>query len=98
MIYGPRQLTYSQFNTRVNRLANALQRLGLRRGDNISILQYNYPETYESLFASFKGGLGAVPINFRLHPKEFAYIIDHSESRAVVISPEFNQSLEPMWR
>jgi acyl-CoA synthetase (AMP-forming)/AMP-acid ligase II len=93
IIYGDRQSTYTQFNTRVNRLANALQRLGLRRGDNISILQYSYPETYESLFACFKGGWGAVPINFRLHPKEFAFIIDHSESRAIVLSPEFNQSI-----
>jgi acyl-CoA synthetase (AMP-forming)/AMP-acid ligase II len=93
IIYGDRQLTYAQFNARVNRLANALLGLGVRKGDNISILQYNYPETYESIFACFKGGMGAVPINFRLHPKEFAFIIDHSESRAVILSPEFNQSI-----
>ena len=91
--YGDRQLTYAQFNLRVNRLANALRGLDIRVGDNISILQYNYPETFESLFACFKAGLGAVPINFRLHPKEFAFIIDHSESRAVILSPEFNQSI-----
>ena len=93
IIYDDRQLTYAQFNARVNRLANAFQRLGLRKGDNVSILQYNYPETYESIFACFKAGLGAVPINFRLHPKEFAFIIDHSESRAVILSPEFNQTI-----
>ena len=93
IIRGDRLLTFSQFNTRVNKLANALRGLGAKKGDNISILQYNYPETYESLFACFKAGLGAVPINFRLHPKEFAFIIDHSESRAVILSPEFNQSI-----
>jgi acyl-CoA synthetase (AMP-forming)/AMP-acid ligase II len=93
IICGDRQLTYAKFNARVNRLANALQDLGVRKGDNISILQYNYPETYESIFACFKKGLGAVPINFRLHPKEFAFIIDHSESQVVILSPEFNQSV-----
>ena len=93
LIHGDRQFTYMQFNARVNRLANAFRRLGLKKGDNVAILQYNYPETYESLFACFKLGLGAVPINFRLHPKEFAFIIDHSESRAVVLSPEFNEAL-----
>ncbi len=92
-IHGARQLTYAQFNARVNRLANAFQRLGLKPGENVAILQYNYPETYESLFACFKSGLGAVPINFRLHPKEMAFIIDHSESRAVVLSPEFNDAI-----
>jgi acyl-CoA synthetase (AMP-forming)/AMP-acid ligase II len=89
-IHGDRKISYAQFSDRVNRLANALQRLGLKQGENVSILQHNQPETYESLFACFKSGIGAVPINFRLHPKEFAFIIDHSESKVVIISPEFN--------
>jgi acyl-CoA synthetase (AMP-forming)/AMP-acid ligase II len=92
-IHGDRQLSYTDFNTRVSRLANAFQRLGLKEGENVAILQYNYPQTYESLFACFKSGLGAVPINFRLHPREFAFIIDHSESRAVILSSEFNDSI-----
>ncbi|MEA2109070.1 MAG: long-chain fatty acid--CoA ligase [Pseudomonadota bacterium] len=93
IIHGERCFTYAQFNERTNRLANALSRQGLRRGDNVAILQYNYPETLESIFACFKTGIGAVPINFRLHPKECAFIIDHSQARAVIISSEFNESL-----
>jgi acyl-CoA synthetase (AMP-forming)/AMP-acid ligase II len=93
LIHGPKRLTYAQFDARVNRLAGGLGRLGLVKGDNVAILQYNYPETLESLFACFKAGFGSVPINFRLHPKEFAYIIDHSEAKAVIVSPEFNESI-----
>ncbi len=88
--YGSRKMTYAQFNARVNRLANALNRLGVRKGENVALLQYNYFQTLESLFACFKAGYGCVPINFRLHAKEFAFIIDHSESAAVILSPEFN--------
>ena len=91
--HGSKRLTYAQFNSRVNRLANALYRLDIKQGDNIAVLQYNYPETLESIFACFKTGCGAVPINFRLHPKEFAFIIDHSEARAVILSPEFNEAI-----
>jgi acyl-CoA synthetase (AMP-forming)/AMP-acid ligase II len=91
--YGPKKLTYSQFNSRVNCLANAFRNLGIRQGDNIALLQYNYPEMLESLFACFKAGCGAVPINWRLHPNEFAFIIDHSEAKAVVVSSEFNESI-----
>ena len=69
IIHGTRQITYAQLNARANRLANALCRLGLSQGANVAVLQYNCMETYESLFACFKSGLGAVPINFRLHPK-----------------------------
>jgi len=93
VVYGSRRLTYRQFNSRVNRLSKAFHRLGIKPGENVAILQYNYPEMLESMFACFKSGIGAVPINFRLHPKEFAYIIDHSEARAVVLSPEFNRSV-----
>jgi acyl-CoA synthetase (AMP-forming)/AMP-acid ligase II len=91
--YGTTKLTYAQFNARVNRLANALNRLGIRKGENVAILQYNYPQTLESMFACFKAGYGAVPINFRLHPNEFAFIIDHSESAAVILSSEFNEPI-----
>jgi len=91
--YGPKKLTYSEFNSRANRLANALYKLGVKQGDNIALLQYNYPEMLESMFACFKSGCGAVPINFRLHPKESAFIIDHSEAKAVILSPEFNEPI-----
>ncbi len=91
--HGTKKLTYAQFDARVNKLANALSSLGIRQGDNVAILQYNYPETLESLFACFKAGCGAVPINFRLHPKECAFIIDHSEAKAVILSGEFNEAV-----
>lgn len=91
--HGVRRLSYREFNSRTNRLSNALGRLGIRQGDRIAVLQYNYPETLESIFAAFKAGCSAVPINFRLHPKEFAFIIDHSGAKAVILSPEFNAAI-----
>ena len=91
--HGPKKLTYAEFNSQANRLANALYKLGIKQGDNIALLQYNNPEMLESMFACFKAGCGAVPINFRLHPNEFSFIIDHSESKAVILSPEFNEAI-----
>jgi acyl-CoA synthetase (AMP-forming)/AMP-acid ligase II len=91
--YGSIKWDYSQFNSQANRLANALYRLGIRQGDNIALLQYNNPEMLASMFACFKAGCGAVPINFRLHPNEFSFIIDHSDAEVVILSPEFNQAL-----
>ena len=90
---GNSMLTYAQVNTRVNKLANALTGLGIKKGENVSLLLYNCPQMLESMFAAFKAGLGAVPINFRLHPMEYAYIIDQSESKAVILSPEFNSDI-----
>jgi acyl-CoA synthetase (AMP-forming)/AMP-acid ligase II len=92
LVHGPKSLTYAQFDSRVNRLANALYRLGVKQGDNVAVMQHNYPETLESIFACFKAGCACVPINFRLHPNEFAFIIDHAEAKAVILSPEFNEA------
>ncbi len=93
LVHGAKRRTYREFNARTNQLANALCKLGVRKGDHVAILQYNYLETLEAIFACFKAGCAAVPINFRLHPREFAFIIDHAECKAVILSPEFNEPI-----
>ena len=91
--YGSKELTYAEFNARANRLANGLNKLGVQQGDNVAVLMYNCPEMLESMFACFKAGCGTIPINFRLHPREFAFIINHSEAKVVIISPEFSEAI-----
>jgi acyl-CoA synthetase (AMP-forming)/AMP-acid ligase II len=93
LIHGTKKWTYAQFNSRVNQLANALSRLDIRKKDNVALLQFNYPEMLECLFACFKAGCGVVPINWRLHPNEISFIIDHSDAKAVILSEEFDESV-----
>lgn len=90
IVHGSQKKTYAQFNARANKLANAFRRLGVSSGDNVALLMHNCPEMLESMFACFKAGLGAVPINFRLHPQEFTYIIDHSQAKVVVLTSDFS--------
>src|SRR3972149_3971907 len=91
--YGDYELSYQQANERINKLANGLRGLGIQKGSNVAILLHNCPEFLETLFACFKAGLGSVPINFRLHPKECSFIIDNSEAVAVVLGEDFRDSL-----
>lgn len=91
--YGDDEWTYQQANDRINKLANGLTRLGIRKGENVAILLHNCPEFLETLFACFKAGIGTVPINFRLHPRECSFIIDNSEAVAVVLGDDFRDSL-----
>lgn len=91
--YGDYELTYQETNERINQLANALIGLGIKKGSNVAILLHNCPEFIETLFACFKAGIGPVPINFRLHPKECSFIIDNSEAIAVVLGDDFRDSL-----
>jgi len=91
--YGDYELSYQQANERINKLANGLKGLGIQKASNVAILLHNCPEFLETLFACFKAGLGSVPINFRLHPKECSFIIDNSEAVAVVLGEDFRDSL-----
>jgi acyl-CoA synthetase (AMP-forming)/AMP-acid ligase II len=94
LAYRSSELTYEEFNSRSEALGSALRRLGLRKGDRVAILQHNCPQFLESLYASFKAGLVVVPLNVRLHPNELAYIIGHSETKAVMFSEEFKETLD----
>ena len=93
IVYGKCSWDYAQFNERVNRLANALSTLGIVQGDHVALLMHNEPQMLEAMFACFKMGCAAVPINFRLHPSEYVYIINHCAAKAVICSPQFNKAL-----
>ncbi len=80
-----RSLTYAQWDERATRLANGLLGLGLRKGDRVALLAYNAIEWLEIYVALARAGLVAVPINFRLAGPEIAYIVQHSEARAVIV-------------
>ncbi len=89
-----RSLTYIQWQQRSNRLANGLLGLGLVKGDRVALLAYNAAEWMELYAALAAAGLVAVPINFRLTPLEIAYIVQHSEARAIVAQDELTDRLD----
>ncbi|MAE63736.1 MAG: AMP-dependent synthetase [Phycisphaeraceae bacterium] len=93
IVHGDQTWTYDAFDRRANQMANALRDLGVKPGDHVALLMFNGAEMLEAMFAAFKLGAAAVPINFRLHPNEYAYIIDHSESAVVFCSPQFSGPL-----
>ena len=88
-VCGDQAVTYRQFDSRVNRLANALRTLDVQPRENVAILMVNCPQMLEVMFAAFKAGCGAVPINFRLHPNESAYIIDNSQASVLFVTTDF---------
>lgn len=82
-------MTYHRINERINRLANSLIELGFKRGDRVAALLYNSPRAVETRFALMKAGLCMVPINIRQSEEENTYIINHSESEAIIFDDEY---------
>jgi fatty-acyl-CoA synthase len=89
LVYGDTRLTYSQFNARINRLAHALMDIGVRKGSRVATLSFNCNQFLEAYFALAKIGAISVPLNFRLHPEELTYIVDHSEAEAFITGEAF---------
>ena len=89
LIYGETRLTYKQLNARINRLAHALLDLGIKKGAKVAILAFNCNQFMEAYFALGKIGAVAVPLNFRLHPAELKYVVNHSDAQALIMGEAF---------
>ena len=77
--------TYRDMHLQSNRFANGLLKLGMKGGDGISVYQINSPEFLFVLFGAWKIGNYVVLVNTGLKGEEFQYIIDHSDSKMVVL-------------
>jgi len=96
LLHGARMLwRYRELADRVARLAGHLSALGLVPGDRIALLMKNHPAYLEALYAAWWAGLAAVPINARLHREEVAYIVDHSEAAAMLVTDDLAESAAP---
>src|SRR3954451_9535180 len=85
-------LTYGELASRISRLSALLQKR-FKRGERIALAMRNCPEYYEVLFACWHAGLTAVPMNAKLHPKEFAYILEDSEAKLCFVTPDLESSV-----
>jgi fatty-acyl-CoA synthase len=74
---------------RVNRAANALRDLGIKKGERVAVLAQNCHQYVELYFANGKNGSVTTPLNYRLTPTELEYIINNSEAVAVIVADDF---------
>lgn len=85
---GSDNLTFSQFNERVNRLIQALKSNGAKKGDVLGILAWNCLEYTQVYGAAMKGGFIASPLNARLQADELEYLINYSETHTLFVGPQ----------
>jgi fatty-acyl-CoA synthase len=89
-----RAMTFSEWNARSCRLANALHGLGLAKGDRVAVLAYNCIEWLEIYAATAKAGLIAVPVNFRLVGEEICYIVENAGAAAFIVQHDLVEPTE----
>jgi fatty-acyl-CoA synthase len=96
VVDGDRRDTYRTLVARVNRLSNALRRMGVGQGDKVAVLSPNSHRMLEAFFAVPQLGSVLTPLNYRLSTPEFAYILDHSETKVVLVDWEYAHQLAPI--
>ena len=85
--------SWLEVDQRVNRLANALLASGLGSGDRVAVLAGNCPEYLEIYFACARAGLIAVPLNYRLTPRELAQILTHAEPSLLIAAAAYEETV-----
>src|SRR5664279_4289317 len=89
VVDGALRFTYEQFFDRCDRFSAALQRLGVKPGDRVAYIAPNTHAQLESFYAVPQIGAVLVPINHRLSPEEFTYIIGHSGASVVCAHADY---------
>ena len=89
-----RQITWSVFDEKANRVANMLMDRGIKPGQKCAILLMNCLEWLPIYFGILKAGAIAVPLNFRFTADEIKYCIYASDSDVLFYGPEFIGRIE----
>ena len=90
IIYADKKrFTYSEFFTRINRLANVLAGLNLATGDIVAVMDWDSHRYLESYFAVPMSQYILQTVNIRLSPDKVLYTINHAKPKVLLLNSEF---------
>ncbi len=94
IIHGPLRRSYAEFYARARRLASALAKHGIKRGDSVSVLLANTPAMLECHYGvpMTQGVLNT--LNTRLDAPIIAFSLDHAEAKVVITDREFSKTMQ----
>ena len=90
-LLNKRTLTYKNLDSRINQLARALRRLGIKRGDFIAVMMWNEHAIIEVVFACGRIGAIVAPLNVRLISSEIGDYCNEHGCVAIVASSDFTE-------
>ena len=94
IIHGPMRRTYRAFHQRSKRLASALAKRGIDRGDTVAVLLANTPAMLECHYGVPMTGAVLNTLNTRLDATILAFSLDHGEAKIVIVDREFSKVMK----
>jgi len=95
IIHGKIRVNYRDFLLRSKRLASALAKLGLKRGDTVAVMMANTPGMLECHSGVPMTGAVLNTLNTRLDPPIIAFSLDHGEAKVLITDREFSRIVKP---
>ena len=91
VVYESRHYTWKEVYTRCVKFAGALDKLGVKVGDTVSVMAFNTPEIFEAHYSIPMVGAVINAINTRLDPNTISYILDHSDAKVLIVDRQFHE-------
>jgi fatty-acyl-CoA synthase len=89
MIHGAVRRTWAETFERCRRLASALEKRGIQKGDTVAIMSPNTPAMFEAHFGVPVTGAVLNALNYRLDAANLAFILDHGEAKVLLTDTEY---------
>ncbi|MDC1139315.1 acyl-CoA synthetase [Candidatus Pelagibacter sp.] len=94
VIYESRSYTWKEVYRRCVKFASALDKLGVKTGDTVSVMAFNTPEIFEAHYSIPMVGAVINAINTRLDPNTVSYILQHSDAKVLIVDRQFHDVIE----
>jgi fatty-acyl-CoA synthase len=95
VIHGNQRFVWRETYARCRRLASALARRGIGKGDTVAVMAPNVPAMYEAHFGVPMSGAVLNTLNTRLDASTIAFMLRHGEARALITDREFSTTIKP---
>ena len=93
MIFEDQKISFEDFYSKVNKVANSLIQSGFKVGDKVALLLPNSPLYLEVVCGAASVGVGVVLLNYRFTTTEINYHIKDSEAKALIIDDSFQEKI-----
>ena len=94
LVYETRSYTWTEVYKRCIKFASALEKIGIGKGDTVSVMAFNTPEIFEAHYSVPMTGAVLNTINVRLDAKTVSYILDHSEAKVFIVDRQLYSIIE----
>ena len=91
LVYEDRKYTWSEIYKRCSKFASALEKIGVTKGDTVSVMAFNTPEIFEAHYSIPMTGGVLNTVNVRLDAKTVGYILEHSDAKVLIVDRQFHE-------